>query len=109
MESVEWYFNDSIEKLDVFTLAAAALVKEIPLLPPGDVQQRCAALINIQQKLSQDKELFFAIIEFVGPGVLDTSCIGEFQRALDKSILTCDILQSVVLKYRQNIIATCVS
>lgn len=107
MESVEWYFADSIKKLDVFTLATTTLVEEIPLLNPDVVQQRCQALIGIQQKLSEDKELFFAIIEFLGPGVLTTSYIGEFQRALDKSILSCDILHTVVLQYRQNIITTC--
>jgi hypothetical protein len=105
MESVEWYFADSIEKLDVFILAAATLVDELPSLQANDIQQRCEALIGIQEKLSQDKEFFFTLIEFLGPGVLSTTYIGEFQRALDKSILTCDILQSAVVKYRQDIIA----
>lgn len=103
MQSVEWHFADTIEKLGILTHAANALVGEIPSLSPGDVQKRCEILNGMQQKLSEDKEQFFAIMEFVGPGILDTSYIGEFQRALDNSILACDTLHAAILKYKANI------
>ena len=103
MQSVEWYFNDTIEQLSMLTLTATALVEEIPTLTPGDVQQRCHQLSDMQEKLSADKEQFFAIMEFVGRGVLDTFYIGEFQRALDKSVLACNALHAVILQYKCDI------
>jgi hypothetical protein len=103
MQSVEWHFADTIEKLGVLTLAATTLVEEIPSLSPGDVQQRCETLLTMQQKMTEDKEQFFAIMEFVGSGILDTSYIGEFQRALDKSVLACDTLHAVILEYKSKI------
>lgn len=103
MHSVEWHFADTIEKLGVLTLAATDLIEEIPSLSPQDVQLRCEILLDMQQNLNEDKEQFFAIMEFVGPGILDTSYIGEFQRALDKSILACDTLHAAVLDYKSKI------
>jgi hypothetical protein len=103
MQSVEWYFADTMEKLGDLTLAATTLVEEIPSLSPAIVQQRCELLNGMQRKLSQDREQFFAIIEFVGPGILDTTYIGEFQRALDKSIQACDELHAAVLQYKENL------
>lgn len=105
MQSIEWHFADTIEKLGVFTQAATTLIGEIPSLSPNDVKERCEELTSMQQNLSEDKEQFFAIMEFVGPGILDTSYIGEFQRALDESILACDNLHQVILAYKSNILA----
>ncbi|MDK9707978.1 MAG: hypothetical protein OEL83_13090 [Desulforhopalus sp.] len=103
MHSVEWYFNDTIEQLSMLTLTATNLVKEIPTLTPSDVRLRCQQLSTMQEKLSEDKEQFFAIMDFVGRGVLDTFYIGEFQRALDKSVLACDSLHAVILQYKSKI------
>lgn len=105
MQPVECHFIDTIAQLGAFTVAATAIVNEISAITPGDLQLRCQELSGLQKKFNKDNEQFFAIMEFVGPGVLDISYVGEFQRALDKSILACDILYAVVLEYRQNITA----
>jgi len=45
-------------------------------------------------------------MEFMGSTILDTSYVGEFQRALDKSIVTCDSLHAELTLYR-NTLAAC--
>jgi hypothetical protein len=103
MKAVESHFISTIGQLAAFTLAATTIVQEIAAIAPKDLQFRCEELSGMQKKFNRDNELFFEILEFVGPSVLDIDHIGEFQRALDKSIAACDILYAVVLEYRINL------
>lgn len=103
MQSIEMYFNDTIEKISLFKQAAILLVQEIHALTPEAVHQRCNNLSAMQVKLTENKEQLFIIMEFMGPGVLDNSFIGEFQRALGKSILACDTLYTEILAYKHNL------
>ncbi len=103
MHSVEMYFNDTIAKYNLFKQAATSLVNGVHSLTPEDVYQRCEMLSTMLKELTENKEQFFAVLEFFGPGVLDTSAIGEFQRALDKSILASNALYAEILNYKRNI------
>lgn len=103
MQSIEMYFIDAIEKFSLFKRAAILLIQEIHALTPDIVHQRCQILSAMQKQLTENKEQLFIIMEFMGPGVLDNSSIGEFQRVLDKSILACDTLYAEILAYKHNL------
>ena len=104
MQSVEMYFNKAIQKHSLFKQAATLLILEIPGLTPNDIHNRCTDLTIMQRELTDNKDHLFDLMEFWGPGILDTAFIGEFQRALEKSILTCDSLYSEVLHYKDTLI-----
>lgn len=103
MQTVEMYFNDTIEKYSLFKQAAVSLIQEIPSLSPELISNRCDDLTAMHHELTVNKEQFFIIMEFMGPGILETSHIGEFQRALDKSILACDNLYAKILVYKNEL------
>lgn len=103
MQSVEMYFIDTIEKHNLFKQAATSLLQEVPTLTPADVYQRCINLSAMQKELTENKEQFFVIMEFMGSGMLDTASVGEFQRALDESIIACDKLYAEILGYKHNL------
>ncbi len=103
MQSVEMYFNETIEKYDIFRQAATSFFKEVHSLTPEDIYQRCDKLSGLLKDTTENKEQFFTIMEFFGPGVLDTSAIGEFQRTLDKAIHACEALHSELIAYKRNL------
>lgn len=103
MQTIEIYFADAIEKHGLFKEAAASLIQEISSLTPGAIDRRCKELTGLNQELLADKNHLCALMEFIGPGILDTSYVGEFQRALDKSIAVCDELYKEIHIYRQNL------
>lgn len=103
MQSVEMYFNDMIAKHNLFRQTASLLIQEAFALTPNDIQQRCEALSTMRKELTEDNEQLSIRMEFLGPGILNTSYIGEFQRALDKSILTCDSLYAELLVYKNEL------
>jgi hypothetical protein len=105
MQTIETYFNDTIAKYNCFKQAAALLIEEIPSLTPEDLLRRCEYLNTLQKEATKNKEQFFIIMEFTGPGILDTSFMGEFQRILDKSILACDILYEKILHYKEALLS----
>jgi len=104
MQPLEMHFNKAIQKHSLFKQAATLLIQEIPRLTPDDIYNRCNDLSNMQRELTDNKDHLFGLMEFFGPGVLDTAFIGEFQRALEKSILTCDSLYAEVLHYKDTLI-----
>lgn len=106
MQSIEMYFNDTIAKYSLFKQAATVLIQEIPSLQPLDLFHRCEDLSALHQEITQEKEQLFIRMEFMGSGILDTSYIGEFQRALDKSILACDTLHAEITIYKNSLIAS---
>jgi hypothetical protein len=57
----------------------------------------------MQQRLGEDQEHFFTVMEFFGPELLETAAIGEFQRALDQSITTCNTLHQEIVVYRRRL------
>ncbi len=97
------YFNETIEKYDLFKQAATSFFHEIHSLTPDDISQRCDNLSGMLKETTDNKEQFFTIMEFFGPGVLDNSSIGEFQRTLDKAIHACEILHSELIAYKRNL------
>jgi hypothetical protein len=103
MQSVEMYLNDTIEKYSLFAKAATCLVREVQTLPPAKIYERCEELTLMQSELLMNKEQLFIVMEFLGPKFLDSSSICEFQRALDKSILTCNTLYNEILSYKEKI------
>ena len=94
------YFNDMIAKHNLFKQAASLLIQEVPSLTPNDIHHRCESLSTLRKELTEDNDQLSIRMEFLGPGILDTSYIGDFQRALDKSILACDSLYAKILVYR---------
>lgn len=107
MQSVEMYFNQIIEKYNIFRHAMTTLTQGVHSLTPDDICHRCEMLAIMLKELTENKEQFFAILEFSGPGVLDTSHVGEFQRALDQSILAGNALHLEILNYKRNLNRTC--
>ena len=105
MQSIEMYFHDTIEKYNLFKQAACSLIQEVHGLAAEDIYQRCKDLSTMQHELTENKDQLFILMEFIGPGFLDTSSVGEFQRALDKSILVCDTLYSEILIYKNNLVS----
>ena len=105
MQTIEMYFNDTIAKYSLFKQAAISLVQEIPAMTPDDIFRRCENLSALRTEATQDKDQFFIIMEFMGPGILDSSFIGEFQRVLDTSILACDTLYTEILSYKDDLLS----
>ena len=105
MLNVELYFNETISRYNLFKQAAVHLLQEVRLLSPEEIHGRCKRLTEMHRELMENKEQLFTIIEFVGPGILDTAYIGEFQRALDTSVAACDALYQEILVYRDNLSA----
>lgn len=103
MQSANMYFNDTIEQCNLFRQAALSIIEKIHTLTPDDIYHRCETLSTMLKELTENREQFFIVLEFFGPGILDTNSIGEFQRALDKSILSCDALYAEILLYKQNL------
>ena len=105
MQSPELYFNDIITKLNLFKQAAVVFMQEVLSLKPEELRQRSEDLTVRHKELLENKEQLIIIMEFFGPGILDTSYICEFQRALDKSIIACDELYKEILVYRESLCA----
>lgn len=102
MLNVELYFNTLIAKHNVFKQAALVLLQDVQTLTPEQVCRRSEELASMHRGLIEDKEQFFTIVEFFGPGILDTAYIGDFQRALDKSVAACEALYQEIIVYREN-------
>lgn len=100
MQTIEMCFNNTIEKHSIFKQATTLLIQEIASLSPSEIYGRCQELEILYRDLVSNKDYLFTLMEFMGPGVLDTSYIGEFQRALDKSIAVCDTLYKEVINYK---------
>ena len=103
MQTVEMYFNEKIEQYRQLKNDTFILIEDIPLLSPVELGNRCDALSTQQQKIVHDHEHLCLVMEDIGPEILNTSYIGEYQRALDKSILAYDILQTEIYSYRNKL------
>ena len=104
MQIVEMHFNNAILEHNLFRQAALLLIREITELAPDDICKRCMELTALQEELACNQTLLFTLMEFVGPEILNASFVGEFQRALQQSILTCDALHAAVLDYKNTLI-----
>jgi hypothetical protein len=100
MQTIEMCFNNTIEKHSIFKQAAQSLKNEIPSLAPHEIDRRCRELEILHKDVISNKEYLFTLMEFMGPDILDTAYIGEFQQALDKSIAVCNDLYKEILVYR---------
>lgn len=103
MLNVELYFNETIAKYNLFRQAAVTLLQDVRLLSPEGIYHRCELLTTMHRELMENKEQLFTMMEFFGPGILDTAYIGDFQRTLDKSVATCEALYQEILVYRGNL------
>ncbi len=93
MQSVEMYFNKTINKFRRLKQDTFLLIDDIPLLSPIEIDNRCNALTTLQQEITDDNDQLCLLMEDIGPDILETSYIGEYQRAMDKSIHACDSLR----------------
>ncbi len=100
MQTVEMYFNEKIEEYRRFKQDTFTLIEDIRLLSPIELGNRCDALATQKQEIIHDHAHLCLIMEDIGPEILNTSYIGEYQRALDKSILACDMLQAEIHSYK---------
>lgn len=101
MLNVEIHFNDTIAKYNLFHQAAVTLLQELHTLSPDKIYHRCATLTAMHHDLMENKDQLFSMMEFLGPGILETAYIGDFQRALDRSITACNSLYQEILAYRE--------
>ncbi len=100
MQTVETYFNDTIEKYRQLKQTADLLIQSIPLLSPIEIENRCNELHLVQKEIYKDHSRLCLIMEGIGPEILNTSYIGEYQRAMDRAILACDTLQAELCFYQ---------
>ena len=100
MQTVEIYAHETIGKYNHFSVTAARLTETLRILSPPEILTRCADLTRLQQELTDTNEHFCHIMECIGATVLDTSYIGELQRAIDTSVLACDALRTELLVHR---------
>ena len=105
MQTVEMYFTEKIEEYRQLKQDTCSLIEDIPLLSPLELGNRCDALAMQQREIIHDHEHICLIMEEIGPEILNTSYIGEYQRALDKSILACDMLQVEIHSYKNRMYA----
>jgi hypothetical protein len=103
MQTVEMYAREKIEKYQHFNATTALLIEEIPLLSPSELQNRCADLVLLQRELTDNNDFLCHTLEWVGPDILNTSYIGELQRAIDKSVLASASLYTELLAYRDHL------
>ena len=104
MLTIEMYFNAAIEKQDLFKQEATSLIENITFLTPSEIDNRCQKIAMLYDSLIADKDHLIVLMEFSGKEILDTPYIGEFQRALGKSIDTCDALNEELHSYKNNLI-----
>ena len=104
MRSIEQQCNDTIERFSLFRYEVQKLAREVEHLQPQDISQRCDMLTSMHKELDAHKERLLILFEFSGPSILDTSCAGEFQRELFKSLNSCDLLYSELLSYRDKLL-----
>jgi len=102
MRSVEQYFNDTIEKYRQLKQATLTLVAAIHSLSPIEIENCCNALTALQRELAVDNDQLSSLMEDIGPEILNSSYLGEYQRAMDKSILACDTLQAAMDIYKNS-------
>jgi hypothetical protein len=103
MQTVEMYFNDTIEKYRQLKQDTFLLIADIPMLSPIEIGSRCGALTMLQREIADDNEQLCLLMEDIGPEILETAYIGEYQRAMDKSIRACDSLQAEMRVHRDRI------
>jgi len=100
MQTVAIYFNDTIEKYRQLQQATNLLIAAIPRLSPGAIGSRCEHLNTLQRAIAADNHQLCLLMEEIGPVILDTAEVGEYQRAMDRSILACDSLRQEIYLYR---------
>jgi hypothetical protein len=103
MQTTEMYFNDTTEKYRYFNEAASLLTRDIPSLSAIEIERRCTGLTTLQRELTDNNDQLCLIMESMGSEILDTSYIGELQRAIDKSVIASDSLRAELLLYRNNL------
>lgn len=100
MQTVEMYFYNTIEKYRQLKQDTFLLIDDIPILSPIELGSRCGMLTTLQREIADDNEQLCLLMEDIGPEILETAYIGEYQRAMDKSIRACDSLRAEMRVHR---------
>lgn len=100
MQTVAMYFIDTIEKYRQLQQAADLLITALPGLSPAELGNRCDQLTTLQRAITVDNDRLCLLMEEIGPEILDTAEVGQYQRAMDSSILACDSLRQEIFLYR---------
>lgn len=100
MQTVALSFTDAIEKYTQLQQATDLLIVAIPGLSPGEIGSRCEHLTTLQRAITAENDRLCLLMEAIGPEILDTAEVGEYQRAMDRSILACDSLRQEILLHR---------
>lgn len=103
MQTVAIYLTDTIKKYLQFQQATDRLRAALPGLSPGEINSRCQHLTTLQRAITADNDQLCLLMEEVGPEILDTAEVGEYQRAMDRSILACESLRQEILLHRQQV------
>jgi len=101
MQTMALYFNETIEKYRQLQQAADLLTTALPGLSPAEINSRCEHLTALQRVITADNDRLCQLMEEIGPEILDTAEVGEYQRAMDTSILACDSLRQEIFLHRQ--------
>jgi hypothetical protein len=90
MKTVEEYFQSSIAQYQLLEQETSKLADELASLAPEEILARCIHIQEMQKQIAEDDHRLIELIKFVGPDVLDTPSIGEYQRALERAIKASD-------------------
>lgn len=94
MDTIDKWFNESIEQYEKFIAITVDLRENIDSLALDEILQRCASIKEVQQGINTRDVNLHTIMDFVGPEVLDNPLTGDYQRTLDSAIRVTDRVAS---------------
>lgn len=100
MEGIETYFNDTIAAYNRFEQEALLLLEDIPNLQARQIEDRCEDLVGMHREIMENSDQLCVVMDYVGPAILNTPYIGEFQRSLDRSAAVCQTLFTEITDYK---------
>ncbi len=90
MNTIDKWFYESIEQYEKFIAITVELRENINSLCIDDILKRCASIKKVQEDISARDGNLHAIMDFVGPEVLDNPLTGDYQRTLATAISVTD-------------------
>ena len=90
MDTIDKWFNESIEQYEKFIAITVDLRENIDSLTLDEILQRCESIKKVQEGINTRDANLHTIMDFVGPEVLDNPLTGDYQRTLDTAIRVTD-------------------
>ncbi len=84
------FFHEAIVQYQRLEQETINLANEIAALSPEEILNRCTSLQEMQEDIAEKDAALVELMKFIGPDILNTPFLGEYQRALDKAIKASD-------------------